>query len=405
MSLVVSILSLAAVAADEPAPGDRALLVVRLPAAAKLLVDEVETKQSGAERKFQTPALQAGKKYSYQLKATWQENGEERVVTRKAFVRAGEQTTVDLTKPEPEVAAAARSRTFEFTYAATVTDIPAGKVARIWLPVAHADDYQDAAIVSKKIPGDSSEGREPKFGNQILYTEAKAGADGTIPLEIVYRITRREAKGSQPEAKNAEQALFLQANAKVPVGGMALGLIKDKKLPEDQLATAHVLYDVVNNHMRYSKKGTGWGQGDSDWACQSGYGNCTDFHSLFMSLARAQKIPTKFEIGFPLPPQHGSGDIPGYHCWAFFRPQGHGWTPVDISEANKNPKLRDYYFGNLTADRLALSTGRDIDLVPKQDGAPLNYFVDPYVEVDGKPLAADKVKKKFSFKDLSPDKK
>src|SRR5581483_7474539 len=193
---------------------------------------------------------------------------------------------------------------------------------------------------------------------------------------------------------------YLQPDAKVPVGGKPLDLIKDKKLPEDQLAAARVLYDVVNRHMRYSKEGTGWGQGDAVWACESGYGNCSDFHSLFISLARAEKIPSKFEIGFPLPPQHGAGDIAGYHCWAKFHPAGHGWTPVDISEANKNPKMKEYYFGNLTADRVSFSTGRDLDLLPQQAGKPLNFFVYPYVEVEGKPYPAEKVSRKFSYKDV-----
>src|SRR5439155_13718790 len=130
----------------------------------------------------------------------------------------------------------------------------------------------------------------------------------------------------------------------------------------------------------------------------SGYGNCSDFHSLFISLARSQKIPAKFEIGFPLPARHGAGDIPGYHCWAKFRPEGKGWVPVDISEANKDPKMRDYYFGNLTPDRVAFSTGRDLGLVPRQAGGPLNFFVYPYVEVGGKPYP--QVEPHFSFRDL-----
>src|SRR5205807_3271527 len=140
-----------------------------------------------------------------------------------------------------------------------------------------------------------------------------------------------------------------------------LELIRGKELPKDQTAAARVLYDTVNGHMRYSKEGTGWGRGDSAWACESGRGNCSDFHSLFISLARSRKIPAKFEIGFPLPEKHGAGDIPGYHCWAWFMPRDKAWVPVDISEANKNSKLADYYFGNLTADRVVFTTGRDIE--------------------------------------------
>ena len=59
--------------------------------------------------------------------------------------------------------------------------------------------------------------------------------------------------------------------------------------------------------MKYSKEGKGWGQGDSVWACDSKFGNCTDFHSLFISLARGNKIPAKFEMGFPIPPKRGEG--------------------------------------------------------------------------------------------------
>jgi hypothetical protein len=101
-----------------------------------------------------------------------------------------------------------------------------------------------------------------------------------------------------------------------------------------------------------------------------------------------------------LPEKRGAGEIPGYHCWAWFRPDSKGWVPVDISEANKSkdPKVREYYFGNLTENRVLFSTGRDIDLVPKQDGPPLNFFVYPYVEVDGKPY--EKVQGKFSFEDV-----
>jgi len=45
-----------------------------------------------------------------------------------------------------------------------------------------------------------------------------------------------------------------------------------------------------------------------------------------------------------------------------------------------------------------LSTSRDIALSPKQDGPALNYFVYPYVEVDGKPY--DKLDKQFSFEEV-----
>jgi transglutaminase-like putative cysteine protease len=149
--------------------------------------------------------------------------------------------------------------------------------------------------------------------------------------------------------------------------------------------------------MKYDKTGTGWGHGDVMYACNAKKGNCTDFHSLFIAMARSRNIPSRFEIGFPIPADKHSGEIAGYHCWAeFFEPK-HGWIPVDISEAWKHPEKKDYFFGAHDANRVQFSMGRDLELSPKQEGAPLNYFVYPYVEVEGKEYS--NVSNDFSFAD------
>jgi len=297
------------------------------------------------------------------------------------------------------------TRAFFFTYAATVTGLKPGETARIWVPVPPVRDEQQVEVISKDLPGKKLFGRDPTYNNLILYMEAKADEKGKIPFQLVYKVTRREVRtgGTKGIAKKeaAERIKrFLEPDKKVPITGKPLELIKGKKLPKDQVREGRLLYDVVNKHMVYAKDTPGWGQGDAVWACGSGRGNCSDFHSLFISLARSRKIPAKFEMGFPLPEKRGAGEVPGYHCWAWFHPKGKGWIPVDISEANKNPKMTEYYFGNLTANRVKFTTGRDIDLVPRQEGPALNFFIYPYVEVKGKPYPQEKVVRKFSFKDL-----
>ena len=295
-----------------------------------------------------------------------------------------------------------KTREFLFTYQAAVKDLEPGEGARIWLPVPPTNEDQDVTI--EKLPAGVRIDKEPKFGNLMVYATPRADMDGSISLSVTYRVRRREVQaeldGDHSDLTPTE--LFLKPDAKVPIGGKPLMLLRGRPLPSDQFETARMLYELVNQHMRYSKEGAGWGHGDAEWACDSKYGNCSDFHSLFISLARSQKIPAKFEMGFPLPEKQGQGEIAGYHCWAKFKPAGRGWVPVDISEANKNPKMKEYYFGNLTADRVTFSVGRDIVLVPKQDGPPLNFFIYPYVEVDGKPCPAERVSRKFSYVDIPP---
>ena len=301
-----------------------------------------------------------------------------------------------------DVPAPVRTRTFQFTYAAVVTGLQPGQTARIWLPIASSGVDQDVGIVSQLLPSEGRIGRDRQYDNQILYVEAKADAEGKIPLKVVYNVTRREVRGDSGRGLAENMDLlnrYLKADARVPISGKPLEMLKGKNMPKEDMEAAKVIYDVIDDALTYGKDKPGWGEGDSEWACESKTGNCTDFHSLFMSLARSRGIPAKFEIGFPLPEKHGAGEVAGYHCWAKFRPRGKGWIPVDISEANKHPEKREYYFGNLTEDRVAFSTGRDLTLVPKQDGGPVNFLVYPYVEVDSKVWPQNKIQKAFSYQD------
>jgi Transglutaminase-like superfamily len=328
-------------------------------------------------------------------------------MTKAVEVLGGKEVVVDLTgaATDSKTDAAPKSREFYFTYKATVTGLEPGKTARVWLPVPPSNEDQRVMVVKKDAPAEGQINKEPKYGNDIYYVEGQAGQDGTFSAALTFLVKRNEVKGdAMSKVDQKEIELFLKPDAKVPIGGKPLALIEGRQIPSDQIELGKFLYDTVNDHMTYSKDKPGWGFGDAEWACDSKFGNCTDFHSLFISLARSKKMPAKFEMGFSIPEKRGSGEIAGYHCWAKFKPEGRGWIPVDISEANKvkstKPEMVKYYFGNLTEDRVSFTVGRDLTLVPKQDGPPLNFLIYPYVEVDGKPYANDKVKRAVSYQDV-----
>ena len=117
------------------------------------------------------------------------------------------------------------------------------------------------------------------------------------------------------------------------------------------LVHARALYNHVIDRMRYIKYGEGWGKGDAVYACDARTGNCTDFHSYFIALARSVGIPARFAIGVAIPSERNEGGIDGYHCWAEFFADGK-WWPIDISEGNKYTSLATYYFGHHPANRL-----------------------------------------------------
>ena len=156
---------------------------------------------------------------------------------------------------------------------------------------------------------------------------------------------------------------------------------------------ARALYDHVIDRMRYAKSGAGWGKGDAVFACVARNGNCTDFHSYFIALARAVGIPARFAIGATIPSSRDAGGVNGYHCWAEFYTDGK-WWPVDISEADKCSSLATYYFGHQAAKRVEFSRGRDLVVEPGPASGPINFLAYPVLEIDGKPT---ETKIEFSF--------
>ncbi|MGH9529069.1 MAG: transglutaminase-like domain-containing protein [Terriglobales bacterium] len=301
---------------------------------------------------------------------------------------------------------AQETRHFVFHYSFTVRNIPVGERVRIWIPAAESNDFQEVRVV--RATGDLPLKRthESKYGNQMYFAQTSKAKKRELHFEIVYDVVRHEriVLGTYAphlaslQLKDKERNEFLAPDRLVPVTGepakLAISVTKTEATPLDK---AHAIYDYVFANMSYDKTGTGWGRGDALYACAAKKGNCTDFHSLFIAMARSQGIPARFEIGFPLPAAAHSGEIAGYHCWAdFFEPQ-HGWVPVDISEAWQHPEKRSYFFGALDANRVQFAMGRDLRLSPAQNGPPLNYFVYPYVEVAGKVYS--NVAQAFSFED------
>ena len=306
-------------------------------------------------------------------------------------------------------------RNFEFTY---ITKIPAlsadAKTSRVWIPLPQSDVYQAVSGMKIESPFPFATRSDSEYRNAYVYLEIPAvKAAAPAEVRVTFQVARQEhlvelsgspsvtvaerGNGAGTVATAGELKRFLEPDRRVPLAGTIAELSAEQTNGiQDPLAKARAIYDYVVATMRYDRSGTGWGNGDAIWACTAKRGNCTDFHSLFIGMMRAAGIPARFEIGFPLPADQHAGAIPGYHCWAEFYVAPYGWIPVDASEAWKHPEKKNYFFGAHDDNRVQFTVGRDIRLDPAQQGEPLNYFIYPYAEVDGKPLALES---KFSFQD------
>jgi transglutaminase-like putative cysteine protease len=302
------------------------------------------------------------------------------------------------------------SRRFTFTYVAIVKEIPKGsKVLNLWLPIAHADEFQEITNLRIDSPYKYSI-KSSQYGNRVLHLQVPNPTRG-FEITLTFDVLRRE------HLKPLQQGRTIPITVRrSPDIYMRRWLSPDRLVPLDpqirtwarevitaagartDLERARAIYNHIIATVKYDKSGEGWGRGDIYYACDARRGNCTDFHAIFIGYCRAVGIPARFAIGFPLPAKRGQGEIGGYHCWAEFYDQKIGWVPIDASEAAKDPSKREYFFGAHDENRVEFTLGRDLTLTPRQNGEPLNYFIYPYMEIDGKPHT---VEKSFSFRDIS----
>jgi len=330
------------------------------------------------------------------------------------------------------------SRSFQFTYDAQLE--PSNQKVEVWIPIPQTNEVQtisNLSLVNDDL--DCTEYAESTHGNRYYYCVSDNGISELKTLSLTCDVVRKEHqavsyknldptlydKGTNSQyviegfmfdniiKKNNLVASNMRGIYDYVLNGMHYGKPKDnsdsdqyfagdnpktgeKWLPEDITYGEHQvsLKQVVDYYKDSKTKNNNYtfGNGNSQYACDVGVGNCTDYHSYFMSLCRSINIPARFHMGFSVPNKASEGKIGGYHCWADYFIDGDGWYPVDISNADKDPAKIDYFFGTVCSDRVEFTTGRDLNL--ENYGEEVNFFIYPLVK--GTKLAA----KNFSYKNL-----
>ncbi len=283
---------------------------------------------------------------------------------------------------------------FEFLYRVTLPEFT--DRARIWLPFPATDSFQKVEVKSINGPGKGKILIEKKYGNQVLFLGLGPDDSGKS-IDLLFLVERLEKSAYAPQDPISDKYRVPKSSTTddIDFREIAKKVVAGKK---EDLVRARALYDHVIDRMRYIRYGAGWGKGDAVYACNALTGNCSDYHSYFIALARSIGLPARFAIGVSIPSARNEGGISGYHCWAEFFADGK-WWPVDISEGDKYTALATYYFGHHPANRFELSRGRDLVVEPGPESGPINFLAYPVVEIGGKPV---KPNVEFSFSRILP---
>ncbi|MBI5659040.1 MAG: transglutaminase domain-containing protein [Nitrosomonadales bacterium] len=300
-------------------------------------------------------------------------------------------------------AALAKERSGEVSIAVTVAAPDDSKDVRVWIPYPVSGSAQDISDV--RVDGNFTQSGvygEKETGNLALYAEWSTPAKERA-ITLTFNVTakeqvKRDLPASEPEIP-AEIREYLKSTAFIPTDGkirkIALSVTNDRQKISEK---ARAVYRwVVENTVRDPNvKGCGTGEVEKVLAKKGG--KCADISSVFVSVARAAGVPAREVFGLRLGKKDEEDMSGGHHCWAEFYAPGYGWVPVDPSDVRKvmladkldlngAQKFLDYYFGAVDEYRIELARGgRGYFLNPRQNDGPLNYFMYPYAEVNGKSL-------------------
>lgn len=313
----------------------------------------------------------------------------------------------------------AKERSGNIVFTVTVDAPEDSKDVRLWIPYPVSNSEQ--AIEDVRIDGNFTKSgiyREKETGNLALYAEwTKAAKERSLTLsfnasamDLIKKDFPREESDIPVEIRE-----YLKSTAFIPTDGkvreIALQVTKDKKKISEK---ARAVYEWVIENTYRDQNVKGCGGGDVEKMLVQKGGKCADISSVFVAVARAAGVPAREVFGLRLGKKDEEDMTGGHHCWVEFYVPYYGWVPADPADVRKamltnNLDLKsaqsyiDYYFGAVDEYRIAVARGgRGYYLSPRQNDGPLNYFMYPYAEVNGKApdwLAAQKeLKYKITFK-------
>jgi len=328
------------------------------------------------------------------------------------------------TKPA-EQTPAARQATFDVTHQIAVP-IPAGaQSVRVWMTEPQEDHAQSVRAFKVDSNGGRYRTTKDSEGNRYLYWEMTDPQVAELKVTNTFEITRMEVRADLDPAKTRPLTAADRQKMARDLASTQYAVINDDiralsaKIvggETNPVKASRRIYDWVLENIEYWVKDPDHLKaspvGSTEYCLETRTGNCTDFHSLYLSLSRAAGIPTRITYGSLFKaPLDGQDQDQSYHCWIEFWAPNLGWIPLDVAVADiyaggvalngKNqpkmalttatgyegpdPKMVEYYFGNLEERRVVWSRGRDLELNPHQAGGPVNAIPKAYVEIDGKP--------------------
>jgi transglutaminase-like putative cysteine protease len=238
--------------------------------------------------------------------------------------------------------------------------VPDGEVVRCWLPYPREDSRRQSNIKLLSVNDSNYVISPPQYHHRTIYMEKIARKDQ--PLKFAVEFSYQHApewfnlneESIQPY--NTQSELYKTYTAERPPHIVFTDSIR---------AVSERITGNETNPWQKVKKIFIWINNSFPWAgareystiknipqyvLENGHGDCGQVTLLFMTLARYNGIPTRWQSGFMMQPNELN-----MHDWCEFYIEGIGWIPLDqsfgINTFTENENVKYFYTNGIDAYR------------------------------------------------------
>ncbi len=263
--------------------------------------------------------------------------------------------------------------TLRYTVSVKPNVVPDGETIRCWMPFPREGNVRQQKI--KLLKSDPEIDATPENDIQrAVYLEKKAQKDQPTTFRIEFEVeTAAQYFDLKPEnikpyqTESAVYKEYTRERAPQILFTENIRRLGDRILAGETnpLTKVQKIYNWINDSIRWaSALEYSTIPNIPEYVLETRHGDCGMQTLLFMTLARSQGIPVKWQSGWMLHPR-----VVNLHDWCEVNYEGIGWVPLDQSfglQSTTDEKVRNFYRSGIDSYRLIVNDDYARELSPKK---------------------------------------
>jgi hypothetical protein len=252
--------------------------------------------------------------------------------------------------------------------------VPEGEIIRCWMPFPREGNARQKNIhLLKSDPEEAVIAPESALQRSV-YLEKKAVKDQSTTFQIAFEVETSaqyfDLKASDIKPYDTTAEVYRENTKERPpqiVFSAEIRKLGDQIVEGETnpFKIVQKIYQWINDSVRWaSALEYSTIQNIPEYVLKNRHGDCGMQTLLFMTLARCQGIPAKWQSGWMLHPNEVN-----LHDWCEVYYEGVGWVPVDQSfglQFSADPKVHHFYTSGIDSYRLIVNDDYARELMPEK---------------------------------------